>query len=55
MTLTTTTRRQLIADEYTAAQIDRMLTLVMALGSTPYDQVVMDLVWAYQHTRRLGF
>lgn len=54
MTLITSTRRQLLADTYTAAQLDRMIAKILTLGATPYDQVTADLVWAYQHTRRLG-
>jgi hypothetical protein len=54
MTLHTSTRRQLIADTYTAVQISRMLDIATALGATPYDQIMIDLYWAFQHTRRLG-
>lgn len=52
--LITSTRRQLIADAYSAVQIQRMIQIALALGSTPYDRLVEDLVWASQHARRLG-
>jgi predicted lactoylglutathione lyase len=49
-----TTTREDLAAKHTAVELDEMITKALADGGHPHDDQVQDLVWAYQHTTRLG-